>query len=103
MNIDSTTKDPIEMQVESEYTEPKNFFSEIEDEILDEYNGVIKYCELAKESHDAGYSQILRDMAKEEHRHALHLISILKDAGCYTETPEIKKLTEDAGKALYPN
>jgi ferritin len=103
MNIDSTNRDPIEMQVDSEYSEPKSFFSILEDEILDEYNGVIKYCELAKDSPDPGYSQILRDMAKEEHRHAMHLISILKDGGCYTETPEIKKLAEEASKALYPN
>lgn len=61
------------------------FEQKLKDAFCDECNGVIEYNNLAKEAMDKyphlGYSQIFRDIAKEENIHKNHIKSILIDMG----------------------
>lgn len=61
------------------------FEQKLKDAFCDECNGVIEYNNLAKEAMDkyphSGYSQIFRDIAKEENMHKNHIKSILIDMG----------------------
>lgn len=61
------------------------FEQKLKDAFCDECNGVIEYNNLAKEAAEkfpnSGYSQIFRDIAKEENVHKNHIKSILIDMG----------------------
>ena len=73
---------------EDENAKPENaneFEQKLKDAFCDECNGVVEYNELAKEAAEkyprSGYSQIFRDIAKEENIHKNHIKSILLDMG----------------------
>ena len=69
------------------------FINKIKDRAAEEFIDSADYMRLATESHNDGYAQILRDIAKEEYRHAMHLESILKDYGIVmTEDEENKEM-----------
>lgn len=61
------------------------FGQKLKDAFCDECNGVIEYNNLAKEAAEkypnAGYAQLFKDIAKEEHLHKNHIKSILIDMG----------------------
>lgn len=57
---------------------------ELSERVKDEFNDVVSYSKLSKIAATLGLdgpSQILRDIAHEEHLHAEHLENILKNLG----------------------
>lgn len=74
------------------------FINKIKDRAAEEFIDSADYMRLATESHNDGYAQILRDIAKEEYRHAMHLESILKDFGIVTPEHEEDKEIENHTK-----
>jgi rubrerythrin len=74
------------------------FINKIKDRAAEEFIDSADYMRLATESHNDGYAQILRDIAKEEYRHAMHLESILKDYGIVMTEDEENKEVENHTK-----
>ena len=74
------------------------FINKIKDRAAEEFIDSADYMRLATESHNDGYAQILRDIAKEEYTHATHLESILKDFGIVTTEDEENKEVENHTK-----
>lgn len=68
------------------------FYDGLIEALMDEFSDVDKYYCLAKQTECSGYSQILKDIAKEEWQHAKHIEKILMDACEYKAFQELKDL-----------
>ena len=72
-----------------------DFYQTLNDQLKDEYEGVITYAGLSKQA-TGGDTHILRDMAREEFVHAKHLKNILQSSGRLQEYSELEKQAEAA-------
>lgn len=66
----------------------------------DELSDVATYAAMAGEATDDTQRCILRDIAREESKHAKYLRHLLEKAGKYAPTEELKKLEDAAEAAL---
>lgn len=76
------------------------FYDGLIEALMDEFSDVDKYYCLAKQTECGGYSQILKDIAKEEWQHAKHIEEILMDACEYKASQELKDLKVKAKEAM---
>ena len=74
-----------------------DFYQTLNDQLKDEYEGVITYVNLSKQATD-GSSHILKDMAREEYVHSKHLKNILQESGRLQNFTDLERQAEDALK-----
>lgn len=79
----------------------EEIFNHLPETYKEELHDVIKYVDMSKNCDNDGYSQIFRDIAREEYQHACHICEIIKDKGmAMPDKPELDALHEKAHKAL---
>lgn len=79
----------------------EEIFIHLPETYKEELHDVIKYVDMSKNCDNDGYSQIFRDIAREEYQHACHIKEVMKEKGLtMPDNVEADALHEKAHKAL---